>query len=61
MNGNLIYKFRMHYKNDDLNYKMNEQDIILQENEKNFMNEENDGNGSEALSHDTEVTQIYSL
>ncbi len=35
---------------------MNEQDIILQENEKNFMNEENDGNGSDAQSHDTEVS-----
>ncbi len=56
MNGNLIYEFRMHYKNEDLNYKMNEQDIILQENEKHFMNEENDGNGSEAQSYDTEVT-----
>ena len=51
-----LYHFRMHYKNDDLKYKMSEQDIILQENEKQFMNEENDVKGSEAQSYDTEVT-----
>lgn len=56
MNG-ILFNFRMHYKNDDLNYKMSEQEIILQENEKHFMNEENDGNGSEAQSFDTEVPQ----
>lgn len=35
---------------------MSEQDIILQENEKYFMNEEKDVNGSEAQSYDTEVS-----